>query len=430
MALAIKVLVFPCGSEIGLEIHAALKYSKAVKLYGAASVSDHGEFVYKRYRQIDAHVDSADFVERLNALIREWNIDIVLPAHDSVILKLAQCHGQLAAVAAVPGLDVASVCRNKNATYAKLAAAGFDFIPASAPVTGTVYPIFAKPAVGQGSQGAEVVRDSARHSHLQGCGVEYVFSEYLPGSEYTVDCISDAEGNLLHASPRERARVKSGISVRTRPVMLEPEVQVMAKNIAGVFGFKGAWFFQLKRDAAGCCKLLEVAPRIAGSMGLSRNLGINYPLLTVYAYTGQSFAILAQSYPIEMDRALQSSFRTGLRYERVYLDLDDTLVVNGSVNSLLMALLYQWLERQVSVILITRHARCPRATLAHYRICPDVFSEIIHIEDGSPKSQVIERGEGSLFIDDSYRERLDVSREIGIPVFDLDAVEQLLDWRA
>lgn len=427
--LTIKVLVFPCGSEIGLEIHAALKYSKAVELYGASSVSDHGEFVYRRYRQLGVDVKSPDFIEQLNALSREWGIDMILPAHDSVILKLAECSGELLAKAVTPSAEVAGICRNKNATYAHLGAAGFDFIPVSIEGLAEVYPIFAKPAVGQGSQGAEIIHNRQRHQQLLDCSVEYVFSEYLPGAEYTVDCISDSEGRLLHVAPRERTRVKSGISVRTRPVSLEG-IAPIAQDIAGTFAFKGAWFFQVKQSAEGRYKLLEVAPRIAGSMGLSRNLGINYPLLSIYAYAGLPFSVLPQNYPIEMDRALQSRFRIGLHYDRVYLDLDDTLVINGVVNSLLMALLYQWMGRQVSVILITRHATCPRDTLRRYRISEALFSDVIHIVDGSPKSLVIRQPENAVFIDDSYRERLDVSRTLGMPVFDLDAIEQLLDWRA
>ena len=44
-----NVLVFPCGSEIGLEIHNALKYSKDFNLFGGSSVDDHGKYVYKNY---------------------------------------------------------------------------------------------------------------------------------------------------------------------------------------------------------------------------------------------------------------------------------------------------------------------------------------------------------------------------------------------
>ena len=45
----INVLVFPCGSEIGLEVHNALKFDKHINLYGLSSVSSHGRMVYKNY---------------------------------------------------------------------------------------------------------------------------------------------------------------------------------------------------------------------------------------------------------------------------------------------------------------------------------------------------------------------------------------------
>jgi hypothetical protein len=35
----------------------------------------------------------------------------------------------------------------------------------------------------------------------------------------------------------------------------------------------------------------------------------------------------------------------------------------------------------------------------------------------------------SIFIDDSFSERLAISNELDIPVFDLDAIESLIDWR-
>ena len=44
-----KVLVFPCGSEIGLEIERALKFNKDYELIGGSSVNDHGMFEYEKY---------------------------------------------------------------------------------------------------------------------------------------------------------------------------------------------------------------------------------------------------------------------------------------------------------------------------------------------------------------------------------------------
>lgn len=426
--MKMNILVFPCGSEIGLEIHAALRYAKDIRLHGASSVSDHGEFVYARYRQIAAQAGSDDLVEQLNGLIDEWAIDLVVPAHDSVIPLLAQAGSRLRAPAMVPDADTAQVCRDKRLTYARLEKLGI--VPPAVAWPAPAYPVFAKPAIGQGSQGAERVDGPRRHRQLLDNGVDYVVNEYLPGEEYTIDCMSDADGRLLHAAPRRRTRVKSGISVRTEPVPADAAIAAMASAIADELRLRGAWFFQARRDRDGQPKLLEVAPRIAGSMGLSRARGINYPLLGIYAHLGRPFSVLAQDYPLVLDRALGNRYRAGLRYERVYLDLDDTLVVDGAPNPMLMALVYQWNARKVPVVLVTRHARRPLETLDRLHISPGLFERVVHIEDGSPKSEAIGRDPAAIFIDDSFRERRDVLESCGIPVFDLDAVEQLLDLRA
>lgn len=427
-AARLNVLVFPCGSEIGLEIHAALKFSKDIRLLGASSVSDHGEFVYARYRHIQADTRSEDFIEQLNTLIEAWSIDVVMPAHDSVIPLLAQAGSRLRALAIVPDAETAACCRNKRLTYARLQ--GLGIVPVEIDTSAAAYPIFAKPAIGQGSQGAQRVDDSNHYRSLVESGIDYVFSQYLPGDEYTVDCISDAQGHLVHTSPRIRSRVKSGISVRTESVAEDPAIVAMAHAIAGELRLKGAWFFQVKRDAEGAPKLLEVAPRIAGSMGLSRAHGINYPLLSIYAHLGRAFSVMPQAYPLIMDRALGNRYRTTLRYECAYIDLDDTLIVNGAINLTLLSLLYQCVANGIKLVLVTRHARCPRETLASHRICAELFDQIVHLQDGTPKSTVIKPGSSSIFIDDSFRERRDVLETTGVPVFDVDAIEQLLDGRA
>ncbi|MDG2526528.1 ATP-grasp domain-containing protein [Stenotrophomonas sp. HITSZ_GD] len=427
-----NVLVFPCGSEIGLEIHAALRACKDVRLHGASSVDDHGEFVYARYRRIQA--DSADapaLLAALNALIAEWDIDVVMPAHDSVIPLLAEAGPALRAQATVPPARIARICRDKHLTYNRLQHLGF--VPRRVDGLADAYPIFAKPAVGQGSQGAERVDDAARHRQLLDSGIDYVFAEYLPGEEYTVDCISDADGRLLHAAPRRRERIRNGIAVRTAPAPADAALQAMAEAIADDLRLRGAWFFQARRDVHGVPKLLEVAPRIAGSMALTRQRGVNYPLLGLYAHLGRPFQVLAQDFPIDMDRALHSRFRSTLSYRRVYLDLDDTLLLRGRVNPTLMALLYQWRDDGKSIVLLTRHARCPRATLDAHHIHAALFEDIVHLTDGSPKSAAIDaRGleGGAIFIDDAFSERQDVHARHGMPVFDLDAIEQLLDGRA
>jgi len=43
-----RILVFPCGSEIGLEIHNSLRFSTHIELFGGSTIANHGKYVYKK----------------------------------------------------------------------------------------------------------------------------------------------------------------------------------------------------------------------------------------------------------------------------------------------------------------------------------------------------------------------------------------------
>ena len=60
-----NILVFPCGSEIGLEINKAFDGVKDVNLIGASSVPDHGKFVYKKYTEDIPFIKDKNFITAL-----------------------------------------------------------------------------------------------------------------------------------------------------------------------------------------------------------------------------------------------------------------------------------------------------------------------------------------------------------------------------
>lgn len=217
-----------------------------------------------------------------------------------------------------------------------------------------------------------------------------------------------------------------------RPILrvgLNPEVEHIAREINHRLSFTGAWFFQLRQDSKGRWKLLEIAPRIAGTSGLTRNRGLNLPLLTVYQMMGIPVELLPPQEVKEVDRALISRYRTTIDYDTVYVDLDDTLLLDSNrVNAILMMFLYQAVNQRKQLILLTRHERSPEDTLKRHRISPGLFDRILHIQDGRKKSDYITEP-AAILIDDSFRERKNVQTSAGIPVFDVDAVESLLNWQ-
>lgn len=421
-----KVLVFPCGSEIGLEIHRALAWSKYVELFGASSVSsNHGKYVYKNYIEGLPFVQDATFISKFNALIDEHKVDFVFPAHDDVIAEISKNQDRLACTFIGSPAKTCQVCRSKCRTYKE-----FKTIIR----TPTVYenpqqvlslPVFLKPNIGQGSKGTYLARSHEEIEFYLKRDPSLLVLEYLPGNEFTIDCFTDFQGRLRFVGARERVRTQNGISVQTRPAY-NRVFNLLAEKINQTLKFRGAWFFQVKEDVNGELALMEIAPRIAGGMGLYRNLGINFALLAIFDAMNVEIEVLDNGYYLEMDRALTNRFRIPLKYTHVYVDLDDCLIFETKVNTMLVAFLYQCLNKGIKCHLVTR-SKEPLKILSEYRL-EGLFDTIVSIDAETPKSLFITE-KNAILIDDSFAERMEVYRSLNIPIFDLDAVESLMDWR-
>lgn len=428
MAEVRKVLVFPAGTEIAFEIHHALRYSKFVKLYGATSVPCHADFVFENCVEGLPYVDEPGLIDRLNQVIDEFAIDYVYPAHDSAVLTLTREQARLHAQVVTSALETVEICRSKNLTYDYLR--GAEYLPrfyAGVEEIGE-YPVFIKPSVGQGSVGARRVDSRAALEEALADGVEYAICEYLPGQEFTVDCFTDRHGALRYVGPRSRDRIRSGIAVRSHFLPEDRRINEIADDLNRRFRFNGAWFFQLKENGQGQFRLMEVAPRIAGTMGATRNRGVNMPLLTLYNMWGYDVDIIDNGNDLLLDRAFISRFQSGIHYENVYVDYDDTMVLRGQVNPELMAFLYQAKNQGKKLFLISKHVGDLDQELGRFCIHPGLFDQIIRLDQSESKLPYIQAD--SIFIDDSFAERRRIHEGCGVPVFDLDMIESLIDWRA
>lgn len=429
----IRVLVFPCGSEPALEIHAALRYCVNIELYGASSRSDHGEFVYRNYIGDMPYIDSAAFLGRFNEVLIERRIDVVFPTHDTVANVLSARRGDVLSRLCVGDHRTVSICRNKAEIYATFADEVFCprvYTIAEAARSGR-FPVFLKPAVDEGGKGARLIRDADELDFYSQRTSNPVVMEHLPGDEYTVDCFTDRHGKLRFAGPGPRDRVWGGIAQRSTLATDDADLAAMAERINKRLGFRGLWFFQVKRDQEGHCRLLEISSRVAGTMSVYRVQGVNLPLLTVYDAMDRDVCVAPNRFSVMVERALMNRYRLGIEYDAVYVDLDDTLICAGRVNGVLMTFLYQAREAGKRLILITKHKADVDQTLARHRIARSLFDEIVRLEDHERKLDKIHDGTSSrpILIDNSFNERLPALSD-GLAVFDVDAVPGLIDWTA
>lgn len=423
-----NILVFPCGSEIGLEINRALVNDIHFNIYGASSLPDHGRFVYKNYIEGIPFVDEDNFIIELNKVCKKYNIDYIFPAHDSVVLKLSQYKKELSAQVITSPVETCEIARSKKKTYIALN----NVVPISTVYNITdnniKFPVFIKPDVGQGSKGAKKCNNIEELNSAYKENPHIIISEYLPGNEYTIDCFTDYKGELLFAKGRIRARISNGISVNSKPIN-NPKFFDIANKINKKLKFRGMWFFQVKENVDGELTLIELAPRIAGTMGMYRCLGINFALLALYDAMKIDVQIINNDFDIEIDRALFARYKHNIEYDNIYIDFDDTIICNNLVNADILKFLYQAKNKNKNIILLTKHNKNIKETLSQFCISEKLFDNIIHLTKSDDKADYINLPK-SIFIDDSYSERKNISVKSGIPVFGIDAIETLIDYRS
>ena len=90
-----NVLVFPCGSEIALELHRSLVDQKDINLIGASSVDDHGKFVFENYIDQVPFVNEDGFIPCVSEIVSKHKIDLIYPCMDKVISVLKDNESKL-----------------------------------------------------------------------------------------------------------------------------------------------------------------------------------------------------------------------------------------------------------------------------------------------------------------------------------------------
>ncbi|WP_199524663.1 ATP-grasp domain-containing protein [Pseudoalteromonas sp. bablab_jr011] len=415
-----RVLVVPSGTEVAQEIVRSLSVVKGVELYGANGIDCFTEI--PRDRQIIGipFIDEPGFINEISNIIKDKKITHIFPAHDSASLKLSEFAESLGVKVITSSYETNKVCRSKSLTYKALEKVVKVPKTYNSKFEVDTFPVFVKPNIGQGSVGTKLITEAEQ---LNAVTEDDILCEYLPGEEYTVDCISDANNQLQYARARKRNAMRNGIATETELVTENHLFYAFAEKINATLKLQGAWFFQVKEDIDGELCLLEVATRIAGSMITSRMNGVNFAEMSLFISNGVPVKALDNNLEIKLYRNLAYQFDINLNFDVLYTDFDDCLIFGDKVNDKLVQFIYQCINKNVEVILISRHAHDLQQTLKNMKLS-QLFDKVIHITDGTPKSQFITEP-NAIFIDDSFRERLDVLQECNIPCFSVDMVQGL-----
>jgi len=280
-----RVLVTGAGGPAGVAVIRSLLNRDGVDVF-AGDMDGWASGLYlvpADRRRILSPGKAPAFVDELIALCAADEIDVLFSTVDVELPPLARRRGELTAALAAPGLDTLETCLDKFALAVRCAPLLRTPIthlvgPASSAVEWD-FPIIVKPRSGAGSRGVRLVHSRADLDAL-GDDESLIAQELLPGDEYSVDVIANAEGHVVAAVPRTRTRVDSGVSIAGLTVR-DAELEATATAVAQAIGLTGVANVQLRRDTNGVPALLEVNPRFPGAMPLTIAAGVDMPSLAL-----------------------------------------------------------------------------------------------------------------------------------------------------
>ncbi|MFV0307636.1 MAG: ATP-grasp domain-containing protein [Desertimonas sp.] len=222
--------------------------------------------------------DDPAFVDEVLKFAIGADITVVVPTVDAELLPLARRAGEFSAAGiTVVGSSPETLerCLDKAALAELLIRHGVR-VPETeviGPGTDITPGSVVKPRRGSGSRGVRVVTDVADVAAVPR-DRSYLVQEMLPGEELSVDVFVRRDGAVVAAVPRTRDHVDSGVAVAGRS-RRDPDAAAIATRVAEVTGVRGVANVQLRRNRHGELAVLEVNPRLPGSLTLTAAAGAN-----------------------------------------------------------------------------------------------------------------------------------------------------------
>jgi carbamoyl-phosphate synthase large subunit len=245
-------------------------------------------FLADAYATLPPISDPRFFDCALDVIERE-HVSLILPTSGFDILVYSQRKAELAhrgvtvIVSDFPDLDN---CNDKWKFY-QLTRERFPLPHTTLDMRpGMEFPCLVKPIRGKGSRGIALCRTEDELTRQLKIQQASLIQEYLPGEEYSIDVLSDLQGNPLVAVPRVRLATKEGISVKGR-VFHDPYIQEVCMDLARFLNLKGPSCMQMRSAVTGEPKFLEVNPRMGGGTIFATLAGINFAQLQVALAQGK-----------------------------------------------------------------------------------------------------------------------------------------------
>ena len=256
-----------------------------------------------------------NFIEQLLAICERRIVHVVMPLVTKELIPFSQNKKKFEEQETkilVSKVDSLEIANNKSRLYQFLEWRGIDvpkykvvenmdqFKSAVEELGSSEGRICFKPSVSNGSRGFRIIANGMDehdllfnekpHSTYISVGdamrilsskpfPELLVTEYLAGEEYSVDCLAN-QGEVKLIVPRLRTRTINGISVEGEFVNDKTIIEYCSEIIKEL-QLHGNIGIQVKRSSEGKPLILEINPRVQGTIVAGLGAGINLPVLAI-----------------------------------------------------------------------------------------------------------------------------------------------------
>ncbi|MGI6635190.1 MAG: ATP-grasp domain-containing protein [Christensenellales bacterium] len=282
------VLLLSAGGLVGTYL---IKHFKEIREDFRIIATDMSEMVPAKYLAdafftVPATSDSG-YVDAINEIISACNPKVIIPitSYDVLAFAADPLYCRYYNRMLIMNEEQNRILHQKRTSYDLLRSIGV-LVPKVLGERELVFPCVLKPNVGTGSKNTYIINDKLDYDYWSKRVKDFILCEYLPGEEYTVDCLFDRNGKCLGSNARKRIKQVGGGAVISQNAPSESIMTVIEKleNLGWIVGPAN---FQYKKNMHGEPIVFDFNTRLAsGGLALTVKSGFDIPMNMIEIISG------------------------------------------------------------------------------------------------------------------------------------------------
>jgi len=294
--MKLSILVMSAGSIPGASVILALREQKemSLRIVAADMEKRSAGFLLSNSHYVVPPANSAEFIQVVREICRKEDVAVVFPIIDEELQIFAD-HAEVFLGDGVRVItnspETVRMAKDKYLTARHCIACGVRtprlFSEDELDTEGALcFPLVVKPRDGRGSVGVQIVHSREELDFYRPRLPNPIVQEFIKGTEYTIDVLTDFTGNLISLVPKERIAVKSGMQTKGRTVK-DQRLLDYGAEITRIFRLWPRGNVQCIEDQDRNIWLIEANPKFPASLSFTVAAGVNAPLLLLKMHLGK-----------------------------------------------------------------------------------------------------------------------------------------------